>query len=318
MVVGEWVAGKLRASSPIPRLTKKWLEQHVLANWAQGGTGARGLGRGGTRDIATRVFQDGAGFPRTENLRPPEGLSATAKFGVAELAKKEATDRLRELVETNGECDRIVTDCFALYPTQPIQDDTLLSKPNAAYDWLHFHDALSSRVYSGQEWELTPYLSQSVVAFHQLFASSSGSRHGAYEQHRPNDDEDEEPTPFTGPRADFDAFEAEKNNRAILLGLQSSLNPTLLRIFRSPEDISIDLLPQLMSMLTPDVKPVVVGGSGSGSGDNNRGVATVRKESERSMVRNAVRVMAALGVTFEKARVEAGTNYGGCVYRMEP
>src|SRR5579862_10029073 len=60
-----------------------------------------------------------------------------------------------------------------MYLSQPYQDDSLLSKPNAAYDWLHFHDTLNSRIFADQEWELTPYLSQPVLSFHHLFASAS-------------------------------------------------------------------------------------------------------------------------------------------------
>ncbi|KAI9873689.1 MAG: hypothetical protein M1830_010714 [Pleopsidium flavum] len=313
LVIGEWVAGKLRASAPIPKLTKKWVEQHLLESLSHGGGGARAVGRGGAKEIVKRVFQEGAGFPKTTSIGVPEDFSVTGKVGVTEMAKKEAMDRLRELVDTSGECDRIVTDCFATYPMQPFQDDTLLSKPNAAYDWLHFHDVLSSKVFTGQDWELSPYLSQSVLALHHLFASSARQSWNP-EYQKLADDEEDEPLPFSGPRADFTAFETEKHNKAILLGLQSALSVSLLRLFRSLEDIAIELLPRLITMLTPDVKPVIVGGSG-----DQRGIASVRKESERELVRRAVKVMSNVGVIFERARVETETScFGGFVYRMEP
>jgi len=313
MVIGEWVAGKLRASAPIPKLTRKWVEQHLLESLSHGGGGARGVGRGGAKEIVKRVFQEGAGFPKTTSVGVAENFSVACKVGVTEMGKKEAMDRLRELVDTSGECDRIVTDCFATYPMQSFQDDTLLSKPNAAYDWLHFHDILSSKVFTGQDWELNPYLSQSVLALHHLFASSARQPWNS-EHQKPGEDEEDEPLPFSGPRADFTAFEAEKHNKAMLLELQSSLSVPLLRSFRSPEDIATDLLPRLITMLTPDIKPVIVGGSG-----DQRGVASVRKESERELVRRAVRVMSDVGVIFERARVETETScFGGFVYRMEP
>lgn len=313
MVVGEWVAGKLRASVPVPKLTKKWVDQHLLESLSHGGGGARGVGRGGAKEIVKRVFQEGAGYPKTISSGLTEGFSAANKVGVTAMGKKEAMDRLRELVDTSGECDRIVTDCFATYPIQSFQDDTFLSKPNAAYDWLHFHDTVSSKVFNGQSWELNPYLSQSVLAFHQLFASST-RQSWTSEPQKSVEDEEDEPLPFSGPRADFTAFEAEKQNRAILLGLQSSLSAPLLRSFRSPEDIATDLLPRLVIMLTPDVKPVIVGGSG-----DQRGIASVRRESEREQVRKAVRVMNGVGVVFERARVESETSgFGGFIYRMEP
>ncbi len=313
MVVGEWVAGRLRASTPVPKLTRRWVEQHLLESLSHGGGGSRGIGRGGTKEIVKRVFQEGAGFPKPETPSLTVDFSGAAKVGVTEFARKQTNDRLREIIESSGECDRIVTDCFATYPRYSFQDDTLLSKPNAAYDWLHFHETLSSKVYTGQEWELMPYLSQPVLAFHQLF-SATARQHWSSEHSKPLEDDADEPLPFSGPQADFVAFESEKHNRSILLGLQTTLNVPLLRSFRSLADIATDLVPRLVTMLTPEVHPVIVGGGG-----DQRGIASVRKESERELVRRAVRVMAGLGVVFERVRVETNTtSYGGCIYRMEP
>ncbi|KAI9696237.1 MAG: hypothetical protein M1836_005790 [Candelina mexicana] len=327
MVVGEWVASKLRASAlSLPgtiRLSRKWIEEHIVGDLAHGGGGARALGRGGTRDVVERVFKEGAGFPKPVNAGLPRllDLDSGDKMGVAELTKRRAMDRLREMIDSTGETERVVTDCFATFPSQPFQDDTFLSKPNSAYDYLHFHDILSSKVFSGQEWELNPYLTQSVLAFHHLFASParhhtmySSNKNTFNEANDDNDDDADDPIPFSGPRADYEAFEAQKQNHALLTTLQSSLSIPLLRMFRSAEEIATDLLPCLMKMLTPDVKPVIVGGSG-----DIRGTASVRKEGEREMVRRAVGVMNAVGVGFERSKVEAEKGgYGGWVYRMEP
>lgn len=228
-----------------------------------------------------------------------------------------------------------------MYPTYPFRDDSVLSKPNLAYDWLHFHDAVTSRVFSGQEWELAEYLSQPILAFHHLFGSSSprstswGS--GTEQLHRcqqsqrvqdrggekgviGGDDEGEagelDFTPFTGPRADFSAREAEKQNRSILSGLLASFSVHLARSFRSPEDIATELLPYLNRLVSPEVKPVVVGGGG-----DQKGVASVRTHGERDLIRRAVNVMHGIGVTFQRCRVEGETlpgRAGTWVYRMEP
>ena len=98
-----------------------------------------------------------------------------------------------------------------------------------------------------------------------------------------------------------------------MTGLQSSLSAPLARIFRSTDSLVTDLVPNLMRMLSPEVKPVVVR-----SGGDNRSVASVRKESERALVQSAVRVMIGLGVTFERVRVDNGGAHGGWAYRMEP
>ncbi|MCJ1282247.1 hypothetical protein MMC26_001570 [Xylographa opegraphella] len=317
LVVGEWVAGKIRgsASGGAPKLTRQWVEKNMLDDLSHGGGGARCIGRGGAREVLDRIFIEGAGFPKTVAAAPiVSSTGLGTPVGTVDAHKGIAIVRLRDIIETSGEPDRIMTDVFTNYPAQPFQDDTFLSRPNTAYDWLHFHDTLSSKVFAGQEWELTPYLSQSILRFHSLFASSAKQSYTPEDQKPWGAEEDKEPEPFSGPRADFSAFEVGKQNRAILLGLQSSLSAPLLRSFRSPEEIATDLLPHLLRMLTPDVKPVVVGGSG-----DVRGTASVRKESEKEMVRRAVEAMGAVGVTFERARVEdARGGYGGFIYRMEP
>ncbi|RDW91996.1 ATPase-1 [Coleophoma crateriformis] len=321
MVVGEWAAGKLKSglNATKPRLTRKWVDQNMMTDLSHGGGGARGIGRGGVKEVVNRVFLEGAGFPKTMN---PQSLPSNPdsqpkpQLGVAELVKKAGMDRLREMVDTSGDTDRIVTDIFGEYPNQPFNDDSILSKPNAAYEWLHFHDSCSSRVFSGQEWELAPYLSQPVLACHHLF--SSPARHYFRGQNEPKkwgDEEEPEPLPFSSPRADFQAHEAEKLNRATILTLQSSLNALLLRSFRSPEDIATDLLPYLVRLLTPEIKPIIVGGSG-----DQKGIASVRKDIEKAMVKRAVEVMGGVGVIFERGKLDGdfGNKATQWVYRMEP
>ncbi|WEW57128.1 Chromosome transmission fidelity protein 18 [Emydomyces testavorans] len=315
LVAGEWIARKLRyggSSSANARLTRKWVEQHILGESSKDGS-IPGLGRGGTKEIVERVFIEGAGFPYdrvgTDNFKGSFARAGIKPVGVADLRKRHAMNRLREMVDATGEYDRCVTDCFLAYPTQGYQDDTFLSKPNAAYEWLYFHDLASSKIHSNQYWELNPYLSQSIIAFHHLF--SSLKQPSIVE--RKHDDNDAE-HPFSGSRADFAAFEAEKQNRAILTEFRSSLSAPLLRTFLSPGTITMELVPSLTRMLAPDINPVVVGGSGS-----ERGIASVRKETEKALVQSAIRVMNGLGVTFERTRVEVESGiHSGWIYRMEP
>lgn len=327
LVAGEWIAHKLRssASSGSSRLTKKWIDQHLRGDSSD--SSSHGLCRGGVREIVERVFLDGAGFPSTMGSSHSRSTASyvldsnpTSNLNPSDLRKSHAISHLREMVDTTGDHDRCITDCFSQYPSQAYQDDTFLSKPNAAYEWLHFHDSASTRVFSRQDWELNPYLSQSVLAFHDLFAAVGkhawDSEKTLFDKDTTNETEAEPSHPFSGPRADFAAFEAEKTHRATLNAFQSTLSAPLLRSFRSPDAIATDLLPRLMCMLAPDVKPVVVGGGGE-----NRGIASVRKESERALVKYAAKVMDGLGVTFERARVESEPgNYGGggWVFRMEP
>ena len=321
LVVGEWAAAKMRASVnssrvETSRLTKKWVEDHMLHGLSHGGDAQRSLGRGGIKEVVQRVFLDGAGFSGLNTLVTSTSTSAQKarhSLGVSELTKGRAMEMLRTIVDSCGETDRVVADCFAAYPSYSFQDDTVLSKPNACYEWLHFHDCLSTKVFSGQEWELSPYLSQAVLGFHHLFASPPKNRRPG-DQKNWDDEHEEERMPFSGLRADFEASEVQKRNKAVIHGLHSSLSGPLLRAFRSRDEISIELLPSLVKVLIPDVKPVIVGGSG-----DQRGVVSIRKEVERGMLQRAVSIMSAVGVTFEKARIEGGegrvNNY---VYRMQP
>jgi chromosome transmission fidelity protein 18 len=317
LVQAEWIANKFRAhaaSEQRPRLDRKWVEMHLADS--QASRNQNGLGRSGIREVVDRIFVEGAGLP---NL--PTSLSAddarqlaeakTTSIGVSDLRKRAAFASLREMVDTFGEHDRVMTECFAAYPTQNYQDDVNMSKPNEAYEWLSFHDALSSRVYSHQEWELSPYLNTGVCGFHHLFASVDKGDKNWHEDKK--EEEDQDTHPFSGPRADFAAHEAEKQNKAVLTELQSSFSAPLLRLFSSMDTVAIDLIPNVQKMLAPDVKPIIVGGS---SGN----VASVRKESEKKCIDNAVRAMRALEVRFEKVKVEADSAHGrgGFVYRMEP
>ena len=322
MVVGEWVASKLRtedARTGIACLTRRWVETNVLSDLSHGGGAARGIGRGGPKEIVDRVFQEGAGFPKSSALMTPSQHSQnTGAKGVAEALKRTATSRLRELVDTHGDTDRIMTDIFSAYPTRPFQDDTLLGKPSSAYEWLHFHDRLSGAVFGSNEWELAPYLSSPVLAFHHLFASPTRHQYAsAFATDTLDETEGEEPHPFAGPQASWLAHEAKKHNDALLQTVHTALTPPLTRLFTSPSSLSTEFLPYLLRMLSPTVTPTIVGGA-------DKTTASVRKASEQALVARAVNAMLASGVKFEKTKVaaEGGGEWQKAavewVYRMEP
>ena len=116
LVVAEWVASKLRASSPLSaqgriRLSRRWLEQHILGGLLHGGGETRAVGRGGAKEAVERVFLDGAGFHDSGVSSSQDRVQAEAgsNVGVAEMRKRRAIQRLRELVESCGEVDRVVT-----------------------------------------------------------------------------------------------------------------------------------------------------------------------------------------------------------------
>ncbi|EON97593.1 putative chromosome transmission fidelity protein 18 protein [Phaeoacremonium minimum UCRPA7] len=329
MVVGEWVATRLKATVTDGSLflTRQWIEKNVMHDLAHGGGGSRGLGRGSVKDIVTRIFQDGAGFPKQADVnvesKNTHHEQPQTQLGFAEHHKKYAMGRLREMIETSGDVDRIMTEVFSEYPNREFNDDSYLTKPDTAYEWMHFHDACSSRLYSSQEWELAPYLSQPALACHHLFAAPIRryANAGYEKQWRTAEGDanaDSTPLPFTGPRADFSAYEMEKQNRSVLQSIQSNLPPSLARSFRSPEHVATDFLPYLVRLVSPDVKPVVVGGSG----DKGISVASVRREGEKIMVHRAAEVLAEVGISLVKGKIEEANpsmaNRTQWVYRMDP
>jgi chromosome transmission fidelity protein 18 len=175
---------------------------------------------------------------------------------------------------------------------------------------------------SSQDWELAPYLSSPILAFHHLFATSARHSYTPANSFGKDDDENELNLPFSGPSAPYIVSEALKVNAAAITALQNSLSLPLARMYRSPEDISTELLPYIVRMLSPDVKPVVINSSTSSStsGAKTFATASVRKASEKALVARAAECMVATGVRFEKTRIEQegrGSN-GGWVYRMEP
>ena len=103
------------------------------------------------------------------------------------------------------------------------------------------------------------------------------------------------------------------------MALQTSLTLPLTRMFRSPEEMALELIPYVLRMLSPDVKPVLVNTGASGT--KSFATASVRKASEKELVRRAVDAMVATGVRFEKSRIETedvASRSAGFVWRMEP
>ena len=197
-------------------------------------------------------------------------------------------------------------DCFTQYPAQPFQDDNYLSKPSAAYEWLHFFDRLNSAVYASQEWELSPYLSSPILAMHHLFASPSrpswnanipnnsfnnnNNNNNKFNSHghsatsaRSNADVStgdgggggsgttatSQPHPLALPTAPYTALELTKQSKETLAHLHAGMTLPVSRMYSAPDLLATELAPYVMRILAPAVNPVVVGGSGLSSGPSS-------------------------------------------------
>ena len=115
MVISEWVATKLRASSKLAtsemRLTRSWIEEHLLNTLSQDGAAMRAIGRGNAKEIVDRIFLDGGGFPKTAQPIQIQAITSenSEVIGVAEVAKRRVLDRLQKMIDTSGETDKIMT-----------------------------------------------------------------------------------------------------------------------------------------------------------------------------------------------------------------
>jgi chromosome transmission fidelity protein 18 len=209
-------------------------------------------------------------------------------------------------------------ECFTHYPNRPIQDDNFLSKPNIANDWLHFYDILSSQLTSSQDWELAPYMSSPVLAFHHLFASSATARSSYLSNTAAKAGDDDTVAPFSGPSAPYAVSEALKANTAATANLRMGLSLPLARMYRCHASIATELLPYMLRLLAPDVKPVIINAS-TGNG-KSAPTASVRRADEKERLARAVECMAATGVRFVRSKVdfEGPRSNAGWVYRMEP
>lgn len=317
MVGCEWIACRLRAAaeegdkdSTRLKKEKRYLTRKIVEEeFGDGGLGdtdgkGGGGGRGNVREVVERVFY-------LQKEAPSRGKDAGKKSS--------SMDKLRVVVEGLGEFDKIITDCFTTYPTRPFHDDPFLTKPNAAYEWLWFSDLLSTRVFQEQAYELSGYLSSPILAFHHLFSNATRQKPsaGKYNNNKGDAGEEEEAAPFTGPQAEWEVRESTKENKALIQTVHTGMNGgiRLHQAFKSAETVAMELAPWVSRILAPNIKPIVVGGSGP-----EGGVASVRREGEKKLVARGVEVMVGLGIEFEKVKVEGigGGGNWGWVYRMEP
>ncbi|KAI5845074.1 P-loop containing nucleoside triphosphate hydrolase protein [Morchella snyderi] len=311
MVGCEWIAARLRATaeqSKIPSEKKCLTRKIVEEEFGEGGLGdtdgkGGGSGRGSIKEAVERVFY------AEEVMRGNKETSASKKT--------KNIQNLRQMVEGIGEFDKIMSDCFATYLTRPYNDDPYLTKPNAASEWLWFQDLLSTRVFQEQDYELSGYLSSPVLAFHLLFSSPVRQKAPQSKYDRKDHEEEEEAAPFSGPQAEWEVREGIKEHKALIASVQACIMKREIRLhqaFHAAENVAMELSPWVSRILSPNIKPVVIGGSGP-----EGGVASVRREGEKKLVMRGVEVMVGLGVMFERVKVEGiGSGGWGWIYRMEP
>lgn len=146
-------------------------------------------------------------------------------------------DRLTTAVMSNGEVERIMQGCFEAYPMMRFHD-VALEKFCFIGEWLHFYDQLNYRVNERHEYDMFKYLPYPIVNFHRYFAGA------AVQEHR-----------VEYPRVDYEVYSAKKSYENLIEVFMAGIHPQKRR-FLNREMIASELVPLLMHVISPELKPV--------------------------------------------------------------
>ncbi|KAI9028470.1 hypothetical protein DFJ74DRAFT_658916 [Hyaloraphidium curvatum] len=199
------------------------------------------------------------------------------------------------MVAAHGEYDRILQGCFEAYTKQrhvDVSTDPSKTRINQLLDFLTgFHDVVSNRVNTSQNWELGGYLSYIFVAFHRFFATTNRTR-------------------IEWPRKDYEAFVATKTNDSILQLMQKGLSAKA-RMSWNVRNVALELASPVLRIMSPELRPVNV---------------QLMKAEERRTLKRLIGLMVGLGLGFKQEkttpedRLQAGqiSGDGNWVFRLEP
>ncbi|EIW66530.1 hypothetical protein TREMEDRAFT_34848, partial [Tremella mesenterica DSM 1558] len=189
-------------------------------------------------------------------------------------------DRLVNEVQSCGEYDRLVQGMWEHYPNlKPI--DSSLENIVKLNDWVAYHDYLAGRVGEHQEFELMGYMPYGIVAWYGHMASSANN------------------TKLTEwPKADYEAYQARLGNEEIATSLKNVIPPILRSLF-SPTTTMTELIPLLMRIISPPLKPVN---------------ANIVKSAEKAVLTRLVDLLIPLGLRFWQEKADNGQP----MMRLEP
>ncbi|WOO80484.1 Chromosome transmission fidelity protein 18 [Vanrija pseudolonga] len=189
-------------------------------------------------------------------------------------------DRLAFMVQACGEYDRLVQGCFEHYPNlKPL--DPSFRNICRLHDWVAYYDRLSGKVAENMEFELMAYLPYAIVPWHSHFAAPGNASR-----------------PTEWPKADYESYQARLANEEVTLSLKSAIPPVLRSLFSSTTTLT-ELIPLLMRIISPPLKPVN---------------ANIVKPAERAILARLVDLMIPLGLRFWQEKQEDGQP----MMRLEP
>ncbi|KAI8577410.1 hypothetical protein K450DRAFT_252301 [Umbelopsis ramanniana AG] len=203
-------------------------------------------------------------------------------FGATALDENENAyvSRIAEGAITNGEYERLMQGCFESYPKMKFHD-VAGAKIVAAFDWLYFYDLINHRSNNQHQNGLYGYLPYPLVNFHRYFAGTVAQEHKV-----------------EYPKVDYENFLAKKSFTNLSNMLISGMSVHQRRN-TTKENITTELLHQLLRIISPQLRPV-----------NHQLI----KPAEKAILGRLVDIMIDFGLTFVQEKVDEGR----FVYRLEP
>ncbi|RSH94825.1 hypothetical protein EHS25_004631 [Saitozyma podzolica] len=206
-------------------------------------------------------------------------MAAKQRRKVAGIDDGRYVDRLTFEIQACGDTDKLVQGLFEHYPNvKPL--DASLQNLNKLHDWVAYHDRLSSKIGEG-EYELLPYQPYAVVAWYPHMAAPGNAT-----------------KPAEWPKADYESFQTRTLNEEVSTALKNAIPPILRSLFSATTTLT-ELIPLLMRIISPPLKPVN---------------ANIVKPTERVVLGRLVDLMIPLGLKFWQEKAENGQP----MMRLEP
>ncbi|KAI9632791.1 P-loop containing nucleoside triphosphate hydrolase protein [Dioszegia hungarica] len=188
--------------------------------------------------------------------------------------------RLVPLIASSGDMDRLVQGCFEHYPNLKPLDGSLANVSKLLDGPLGFYDTLSKRVGEG-EYEIMGYMAYAITGFHAHLAAPANS------------------TRLTEwPKADYESYQARTVNAEVATTLKTGFPPILRSLFSTTTTLT-ELIPLLIRIITPPLRPVN---------------ANIVKPAERAVLDRLVELMIPHGLSFWAEKAENGQP----MMRLEP
>jgi chromosome transmission fidelity protein 18 len=193
--------------------------------------------------------------------------------------------RLSTLLQANGDHDKIMQACYENYLSTKVFD---LSASRSTSEtrfvqqghYLNMYDQLNIRINRDQQFELMQYISYPIIAFHRYFACAKK-------------------LDIEFPKADYQFRVAKQLNENIAESIWMNMIPTNKMIWQARKVMITELLPFLVFIIAPDLKPLNI---------------QVMKFDEMIILMKIVDVLSAFGFKLVQERRPSG----GFTYKLDP